>query len=201
MLTPFLSPLFLLYSILVSSFYLSVNIVVLYDSPLQAFYCLNAWNRLQRRKERICESRCQVSDCLHFFAEYSDLNPYPSATTVYPRSAFCTRPAFYSQSAVCILHSVCIYPWSAVRSPQSAVRSPQSAVRSPQSTVRSPQVYFTLTALVPSLLLGKQGGKIFRSKGTRRSVNLSTFFAAKFESGAMRFSGGKSLRRWNPFKT
>ena len=25
--------------------------------------------------------------------------------------------------------------------------------------------------------------------------------AAKFESGAMRFSGGKLLRRWSPFKT
>ena len=43
------------------------------------------------------------SDRLHFFAEYFDLNPYPSATTIYPRSAFCTRPGFYSQSAVCIL--------------------------------------------------------------------------------------------------
>ena len=36
-------------------------------------------------------------------------------------SAFCTQPAFYSQSAVCILHSVCILP--RVRSLQSAVRS------------------------------------------------------------------------------
>ena len=36
-------------------------------------------------------------------------------------SAFCTQPAFYSQSAVCILHSVCILPL--VRSLQSAVRS------------------------------------------------------------------------------
>ena len=43
------------------------------------------------------------------------------------------QPAFYSQSAVCILHSVCILPL--VRSLQSAVRSPQSAVRSPQSAV------------------------------------------------------------------
>ena len=40
-------------------------------------------------------------------------------------SAFCTHPAFYSQSAVCILHSVCILPL--VRSLQSAVCSPQSA--------------------------------------------------------------------------
>ena len=36
-------------------------------------------------------------------------------------SAFCTQPAFYSQSAVCILHSVCVLPL--VRSLQSAVRS------------------------------------------------------------------------------
>ena len=36
-------------------------------------------------------------------------------------SASCTQPAFYSQSAVCILHSVCILPL--VRSLQSALRS------------------------------------------------------------------------------
>ena len=36
-------------------------------------------------------------------------------------SAFCTQPVFYFQSAVCILHSVCILPL--VRSPQCAVRS------------------------------------------------------------------------------
>ena len=37
--------------------------------------------------------------------------------------AFCTQPAFYSQSAVCILHTVCILPL--VRSLQYAVRSPR----------------------------------------------------------------------------
>ena len=63
--------------------------------------------------------KCQESDRLHFFAEYFDLSPYPSATTVYAWSVFCTRPAFYSQSAVYILHSVCILPL--VRSPQSTV--------------------------------------------------------------------------------
>ena len=36
-------------------------------------------------------------------------------------SAFCTQPAFYSQSAVCILHLLCIL--ALVRSLQSAVRS------------------------------------------------------------------------------
>ena len=35
--------------------------------------------------------------------------------------AFCTQPAFYSQSAVYILHTVCILPL--VRSLQYAVRS------------------------------------------------------------------------------
>ena len=35
-------------------------------------------------------------------------------------SAFCTKPAFYPQSAVCILHSVCILP---LQVKQSAVRS------------------------------------------------------------------------------
>ena len=59
-------------------------------------------------------------------------------------SAFCTQPAFYSQSAVCILHSVCILPL--VRSLQSAVRSLQSAVRS---------LRFTLTDIITSeVILG-----------------------------------------------
>ena len=39
--TPFLSPLFLLYSILVSSFYLSVNIVVLYQFTVT---CIEIWS-------------------------------------------------------------------------------------------------------------------------------------------------------------
>ena len=39
-------------------------------------------------------------------------------------SAFCTQPAFYSQSAVCILHSVCILPL--VRSLQSAFYTDRS---------------------------------------------------------------------------
>ena len=96
----------------VSRSYKEFKIVIVFwqcsteHSLFQAFYYLNTWNRLQRRKEWICESKRQVSDRLHFFAQYFDLNPYPSTTTVYARSAFCTRPAFYSQSAVCILHSV-----------------------------------------------------------------------------------------------
>ena len=95
--------------------------------------------RSRARKEWICESRCQISDRLHFFAEYFDLNPYPSATTVYARSAFypslrftlslhSTHSLHFTpglQSAVCILHTVCILPL--VRSLQSEVRSPQSS--------------------------------------------------------------------------
>ena len=55
-------------------------------------------------------------------------------------SAFCTQPAFYSQSAVCILHLVCILP---------LVRSLQSAVRS---------LPFTLTVLTTALKMpGRKG--------------------------------------------
>ena len=39
---------------------------------------------------------------------------------------------------------------------------------------------------------------IGRYEKNRESLDL---YAAKFESGAMRFWGEKSLRRWNPFKT
>ena len=39
-----------------------------------------------------------------------------------PYSGFCTQPAFYSQSAVCILHSICILPLApGVRKADSAV--------------------------------------------------------------------------------
>ena len=73
-----------------------------------------------------------------------------------------TPPAFYSQYAVCILHTVCILPL--VRRPQSAVRSPRSTVRSPQSTVHSPQstVPFTLGAFH----LRKKPGNSNRENGT-----------------------------------
>ena len=62
-------------------------------------------------------------------------------------SAFCTQPACYSQSAVCILHSVCILP---------LVRSLQSAVRS---------LRLTLTAL--SILPEKREGRSNRAAGNR----------------------------------
>ena len=54
-----------------------------------------------------------------YLRDFLPLNP--STTTVYARSAFYPYPAFYSQSAVCILHSVCILPLD--RSLHSAVRN------------------------------------------------------------------------------
>ena len=86
------------------------------DSLFQTFYYPNAWNRLQRRKEWICESSCQVSDRLHFFAEYFDLNPCPSATTVYAQSAFCTSLRFTLSLQTAVYTQSAFYPWSAVRS-------------------------------------------------------------------------------------
>ena len=52
-----------------------------------------------------------------------------------------------------------------------------------------------LRGLAPGRL---DGFSIGRYKKNRESFDL---YAAKFESGAMRFWGEKSLRRWNPFKT
>ena len=73
-------------------------------------------------KADICR---QVSVCLRVFCGISfALKPFRD----YSLCSVCILPqsAFYSQSVVCILHSVCILPL--VRSLQSAVRSPQSAV-------------------------------------------------------------------------
>ena len=52
-----------------------------------------------------------------------------------------------------------------------------------------------LRGLAPGRL---DGFSIGRYEKNRESFEL---YAAKFESGAMRFWGEKSLRRWNPFKT
>ena len=83
-------------------------------------------------------------------------------------SAFCTQPAFYSQSAVCILHSVCILPL--VRSLQSAVRSLRFTLtvltsrNSQFFTIRtknlelSPCIYYNLVKLS---FLSEQSARIF----------------------------------------
>ena len=55
--------------------------------------------------------------------------------------------------------------------------------------------YNFLGGLAPDLL---DGFSIGRYEEKREVFDL---FAAKFERGAMRFLGEKSLRRWSPFKT
>ena len=83
-------------------------------------YVFGSSTTFQRRKEWICESRCcQVSVRLHVFVGFFALKPFHD----YSLCSVCIlpQPAFYSQSAVCILHTVCILPL--VRSLQSAVRS------------------------------------------------------------------------------
>ena len=95
------------------------------DSLFQAVHYLKAWGNTEATEKKGVDlwkqMSSKLSDRLHFLAEYFDLNPYPSATTVYARSAFypnlrftlSLQSAFYTQSA--------FYPWSAVCSLQSAV--------------------------------------------------------------------------------
>ena len=81
----------------------------------------------QRRKKWICESRCQVSDRLHVFGYFFCPLILPRLqfmlgvhlTPSLQSSFFILHPAYYSQSAVFIVHSVCILPL--VRSLQSPV--------------------------------------------------------------------------------
>ena len=90
-------------------------------------YVFGSSTKLQRRmnafvKADICR---QVSVCLHVFCRILfALKPFCD----YSLCSVCIllQPAFYSQSVVCISHSVCILPL--VCSLQSTVRSPQSAV-------------------------------------------------------------------------
>ena len=83
-------------------------------------YVFGSSTMFQRRKEWICESRCQQVSVplLIICAIFLPLNP--STTTVYAQSAFYPRLRFSLslQSAVCSLHFT--------PGPQSAVRSPQS---------------------------------------------------------------------------
>ena len=94
------------------------------DSLFQALHYLKAWRNTEATEKKGVDlwkqMSSKLSDRLHFLAEYFDLNPYPSATTVYARSAFypnlrftlSLQSAFYTQSA--------FYPWSAVCGPQSS---------------------------------------------------------------------------------
>ena len=58
-----------------------------------------------------------------------------------PHSAFCTQPVFYSQSAVCILHSVCILPL--VRSPQSAFYTDRISNDFDKRCISQPKAQYT----------------------------------------------------------
>ena len=131
------------------------------DSLFQALFYLKALNRLQRRTEWICESKCQVNEVIvYIFLRniLTVLNPYPSATTVYARSAFCIRPAFYFQSAVSAF-----YPWSA------AVCSRQSAVY----VLHWPVLYvLTFRALQQSSTVALRGGVGGRGLSCCNSVML-----------------------------
>ena len=85
-------------------------------------YVIGSSTKFQRRmngfvKADICR---QVSVCLHVFCGILfALKPFRD----YSLCSVCIlpQPAFYSQSVVCVLHSVCILPL--VRSLHSAVRS------------------------------------------------------------------------------
>ena len=80
------------------------------------------WRFREESSEWICESRChQVRVRLHVFAGV--FGPWTPQRLQFNLCSVCIlpQPAFYSQSAVCILHTVCIFPL--VRSLQSAVCS------------------------------------------------------------------------------
>ena len=99
-------------------------------------YVFGSSTKFQRRmngfvKADICR---QVSVCLHVFCGILfALKPFRD----YSLCSVCIlpQPAFYSQSAVCILHSVCILPL--VRSLQSAVRSMRLTLTVSKSTYDS----------------------------------------------------------------
>ena len=77
-----------------------------------------------------------------------------------PHSAFCTQPAFYSQSAVCILHSVCILPL--VRSLHSAVCVLHWLIGNP---ISDGIVFKNELTLFPLLEAFKEGWKVSSDSG------------------------------------
>ena len=145
----------------VSSFYLSVNIVVVYQFTVTCIENLERQvSRTGKRFEDlwICESRCQVSDRLHAFAGFF-LPLHSSATTVYARSTF--YPS--QQSSFCILHPACVL--LSVCSlhftlSQHFTPGPHSAVRTPQSSFYTGR--FSNRDYFDSLKLPFMG-KMFRS--------------------------------------
>ena len=130
---PFLSPLFLLHSILDQQLLINGKhrCVVPIHGHVYRKLGVQSWSvrslgrkrkkvqdcdhvfgsstTFHRRKEWIFESRCQVSDPLHVFFALKPFRDYSLCSVCIffpvcrPHSAFCTHPAFYSESAVCIL--------------------------------------------------------------------------------------------------
>ena len=99
-------------------------------------YVFGSSTKFQRRmngfvKADVCR---HVSVCLPVFCGISfALKPFRDYSLC--SACILPQPAFYSQSVVCILHSVCILPL--VRSLQSAVRSPQSKFYTDRMTCRA----------------------------------------------------------------
>ena len=87
-------------------------------------------------------------------------------------SAFCTQPAFYSQSAVFILHSLCVLPL--VRSLQSAVRSLPITLTVTR-TLAINCFLFAFRVQVTGFLLYLHKTKILLLKQCMRTKHLSTF--------------------------
>ena len=94
-------------------------------------YVFGSSTKFQRRmngfvKADMCR---QVSVCCMYFAWfYLSFRDYSLCSV-----CILPQPAFYSQSVVCILHSVCILPL--VRSLQSAVRSQRFTLTDKQETI------------------------------------------------------------------
>ena len=127
----------------VSSFYLSINIVVLYQFTVtwienfvskvegglsdgkkvqDCDYAFGSSTTFQRRKEWIWESGCrQVNDRLHVFAGFF-LLLNPSTTTVYARSAF--YPSLHFTLSLQSAFYPRYYPWSAVCSLRFTLTEP-----------------------------------------------------------------------------
>ena len=119
-------------AIITSVHYLSINIIVLYQFTVTQIKNFEAWDLgkkvqdggyvfgsskiFQRRKEWICESRCQVSDHLHVLKGFV----CPLSLT-WPQFMLGRHFTPSPQSSFFILHSVYILPL--VRSLQSAVLS------------------------------------------------------------------------------
>ena len=116
-LPPFVSPLFQFSTVFsVSSFYLRVNMVVVYQFTVT---CVENWRvRSKGSRLRLCfrfvddDSGRKEWICEHVFVFFFFWLGQRFTPSLQSSFSFCTQPAFYSQSAF-YTQSV-IYPWSAV---------------------------------------------------------------------------------------